>query len=49
MDHIHRLRTLKRPHGSPFGIPVNIVLTVPDDGHKDRIVTKSHPGLVARA
>lgn len=49
MDEIHDLRTRKRPDGSPFGVPVNIVLTVPTDGHKDRVVTKSHPGLVVRA
>jgi len=33
----------------PFGVPINVVMNVPTEGNKNRIVTKSHPGLIIQA
>jgi len=46
---IEQLRKLKKPDGSALGVPISTVLCVPSMGGKNRIVTKSHPGLVLRA
>jgi len=51
-DEINKLRTRKRwvdHEVVPFGVPINYVMAVPDDGNKNRIVTKSHPGLIVRS
>lgn len=41
------LEELRR--GKARGVPINSVICVPSRGFKNRIVTKSHPGLVTRA
>jgi len=48
-DRINTVRKLTRVDWTPIDIPINEVLSVPARGGKNRIVTKSHPGLVMSA
>lgn len=46
---IEEIRKLVKPDNTPLGIPISSVIAIPSRGGKNRIVTKSHPGLIIRA